>query len=403
MVSLNDIRSAAERTRGHIIRTPLVYSPTISSMCNAHVYLKLETMQRAGSFKIRGAMNKVLSKRGEIGHAGVVTASAGNHAQGVAVAAQTAGVKATIVMPEGSSLSKQEATKGYGAEVVLYGKNLRESLEHAMRLTQKGAMFVHPYDDDQVIAGQGTIALEILEEIPTPDLIIVPVGGGGLISGIAVGVKEEHPTVRVVGVQTAACPVTYRAYHNEDGGECLQPPSLADGIMVTQTGERTLPLIREYVDGMVLVTEEQIADAMLLLLERKKVIAEGAGAAPLAALMSGSVPVKPQSTVVLVISGGNVDSTMLERIIRRGHIQRGRIMCISVSLKDVPGSLASLLAVIARRGGNILHIHHVRGGRDLPIFTIRVNLEIETRGVAHIKEIKDQLEKEGYSLILKEP
>lgn len=402
MVSLTDIRSAAERIRGHIIRTPLIYSPTISGMCNAHVYLKLETMQRAGSFKIRGAMNKVLLRRGEIGSAGVVTASAGNHAQGVAVAAHTAGVKATIVMPEGASLSKQEATRGYGAEVVTHGKNISESLEYAKRFAQEGAMFIHPYDDDEVIAGQGTIALEILKEVSIPDLIIVPVGGGGLIGGIAVGVKQEHPAGRVVGVQSAACPLMYQAYHHGERGECLPTLSLADGIMVSETGVRTFPLIRDHVDGMVLVTDEQIADAMLLLLERKKVIAEGAGAAPLAALLSGSVPVEPQSTVVLVISGGNVDATILERIIRRGQIQQGRIMCISIILKDVPGSLASLLAIIARMGGNILQIHHVQGGRNLPVFTIRVDLEIETRGMDHKRELTTLLEREGYSLILRE-
>lgn len=401
MISLTDIRRAAERIHGYIIRTPLIYSPTISTLCKAHVYLKLETMQRAGSFKIRGAMNKVLSVREGAGVHGVITASAGNHAQGVAVAARTAGLKATIVMPEGASLSKQEATRGYGAQVILHGRDVGESLEYARYIAKEGEVFIHPYDDEDVIAGQGTIALEILEDISAPDLVLVPVGGGGLIGGISVGIKQEHPTVRVVGVQSAACPAIFQAYYQRDRVECPPSPSLADGIMVTESGERTIPLIRNYVDGMVLVTEEQIADAMLLLLERKKVIAEGAGAAPLAALMGGSVPVKPQSTVVLVISGGNVDSTILERVIRRGQIQQGRIMRISVVLKDVPGSLASLLSTIAQTGGNILQIHHIQGS-NLPIFSIQVDLEVEIRGIEHKREITNRLEKEGYLLLIRD-
>ncbi|MDD1673658.1 MAG: threonine ammonia-lyase [Methanomicrobiales archaeon] len=396
MVTLADIEEASDRIRNHIIRTPLIYSPTFSSMCEAPVYLKLETLQRAGSFKIRGAMNKVLCHRAEIGPEGVVTASGGNHAQGVAVAAQTAGVSATIVMPESAPLSKQEATRHYGAEVIIHGKNLQESLEYAQHLEKRGALFIHPYDDPEVIAGQGSISLEIYKDLPETDHIIVPVGGGGLISGIAIAAKELFEQVQIIGVQAAACPSMYRAYYSGRVEEISSEISIADGIAVKTPGEITLSYVHRFVDNMLLVTEDQIAEAMRLLLERKKVIAEGAGATPLAALLTGTIPLKKENTIVLIISGGNVDNTLLERVIRQGLLEKERIMRISVCIEDMPGSLAKLLGVIARCRGNILDIDHVRGGRNLPLFTTRVDLEIETRGTDHIEQINNALEKEGY-------
>ncbi|MDD1675778.1 MAG: threonine ammonia-lyase [Methanomicrobiales archaeon] len=398
MVTLADIQCAAERIDRHIIHTPLVFSPTFSSMCGAPVYLKLETMQRAGSFKVRGAMNKVLSCREDIGVQGVVTASGGNHAQGVAVAAQTANVSATVVMPETAPLSKQEASRHYGATVILHGKNLQESVTYARELEKEGALFIHPYDDVDVIAGQGTIALEIYQDLPDADLIIVPVGGGGLISGIALAAKETSGSVQVIGVQAAACPSVYRPFYTGKIEEFTPEPSIADGITVKQPGEITLALIRRYVDSLVLASEEDLAEAMRLLLERKKIIAEGAGAAPLAALLTGNIPVSKNNRIVLVISGGNVDNTLLERIIRQGLLKKGKIMRLSVCLDDVPGSLGNLLGLIAQVGGNIQNINQVRGGRDVPLFTARVDLEIDTRSPDHIREICRVLEGAGYRI-----
>jgi len=401
MVSCSDIRRAADLINDHIIRTPLVYSPTFSDMSGVNVYLKLETLQRAGSFKIRGAMNKVLLHKAEIGTSGVITASAGNHAQGVALAAHTAGIPATIVMPEGVPISKQEAVQGYGAEIITSGKDLQESVRHAKELGKRGQLFIHPFDDPEVIAGQGTIALEIFEDIRDPDVIIAPVGGGGLISGIAVGAKELNPGIRMIGVQAAACPAAYNAYYSGEDREFGVGRSIADGILVKYVGTLTLPLLRKNVDEMVLVKEDQIADAMFLLLERKKVVAEGAGAAPLAALLSGALSISPDSNVVLVISGGNVDGALLSRILRRGLLKSGRIMRISVYLEDIPGSLANILNIIAHLGGNILQVNHVHSGQFLPVSMVQVDIELETRAHSHIAEIQRALIEKGYKLDLK--
>lgn len=398
MVSLADIRGAEERIRDHVIATPLVYSPTFSAMTGARVFLKLENLQKAGSFKVRGATNKILSERASIGKRGVIAASAGNHAQGVAVAAQLAGVAATIVMPESVSISKEEATRGYGAEVVLRGRSLDESLAFARERAAEGFTLIHPFDDPAIIAGQGTIALEILEELPDTDQIIVPVGGGGLISGIATAAKAIRPSVRIVGVQAAACPSAIVARRKKAPVMVEADRSIADGIMVNTVGSLPFALMERYVDDVVAVSEDRIAMAMVLLLERKKVLAEGAGAVPLAALLDSVVEVAPGSTVVLVISGGNVDSPLLERVIRKGMLNKGRMFHISVVIDDTPGTLAGLLGVVAGARGNILHIHHARSERDLPVQVIRVELEIETRGHEHIGEILEALRENGYAV-----
>jgi threonine dehydratase len=397
MVSLEDIRNAEKRIAGTVIRTPLVYSPALSALTGANVWLKLETLQKAGSFKVRGAANRILSSAGTIKNRGVVAASAGNHAQGVVVAAHAAGVPAVIVMPEGVGVSKQEATKGYGAEVIIHGKTLEESIVRAQELAAGGRLFIHPFDDDEVIAGQGTIALEILADLPETDLIVVPVGGGGLIAGIAVAAKAVRPAVSVIGVQASVCPSAVEALRQEGPVQVTAGRTIADGIRVAATGNRTFPIISQLVDRIVLVTEEEIADAMLLLLERKHIIAEGAGAAPLAALMNGSILIRPGSTVVLVISGGNVDSALLFRIVRQAMARQGRILRFSVLLEDVPGALADLLAIIAKKRGNILHIHHSQGEGDVPVQVARVYFEIETRGQDHAESILSALGNAGYA------
>jgi threonine dehydratase len=398
MVTLADVQAAQERIAGHIIRTPVTYSPTLSTMTGADVYLKLETLQKAGSFKVRGAMNKILAHRNEILASGVVAASAGNHAQGVVVAAHSAGIPATIVMPEWASLSKQEATRGYGARVIIHGISLEESIARAMEISRDGALFIHPFDDDEIIAGQGTLGLEILADLPNTDTIVVPVGGGGLIAGIAIAAKALRPSAKIVGVQTSSCPSALESI-NHDGAVCVPArKTIADGIRVEGPGSRTFPVIRDLVDHIALASEDEIADAMLLLLERKHIVAEGAGAVPLAALMNGSIEIIPGSTIVLVISGGNVDSHRLFTIIRQSLIRQGRIMRFSVLVEDQPGSLARLLGIIAEKRGNILHISHSQGEPEMPVHIARVELELETRGRDHYAVIRQALEDAGYEL-----
>jgi len=404
MISLADVQNAARVLQGRVLRTPLIYSPTFSRMAKAEVYLKLENLQQGGSFKVRGATYKIQSHLAERQSKGVVAASVGNHAQGVALAARAAGVPATIIMPSWASIAKQEATRGYGAEMILRGESLAESIEIARSMAlETGRMFIHPYDDEEVIAGQGTIGLEILEDLPDPDFILVPVGGGGLIAGIATAVKGLRPATDMVGVQAAACPSACEALRSgkpvamEDVEE---KSSLADAIMVTQVGEADLPILQKLVEEIVTVDEDQISSAMLLLLERKRILAEGAGAVPLAALLASAFEYPKGSKVALVISGGNVDSLLLDRVIHQGLRQEGRLMRFSVSLEDVPGSLAGLLNLVTEHQANVVHIHHARNERDLAINFTRVDLELETRGFDHQREIGEALKHAGHAIEL---
>jgi len=400
MVSLADIEAAKLRISPYIIHTPLVYSPTISEMIGANVYLKLETLQKAGSFKVRGATNKILSTIDSFLKHGVVTASAGNHGQGVALAAHSAGIPATIVMPGWSSLSKQEATRGYGAQVIIHGESLEESITKAQEIAHKGALFIHPFDDDEVIAGQGTIALEILDDLPETDMIVVPVGGGGLIAGIATAAKAKKSGIVIIGGQAKECASAIESINQGFPSRIQEGKTIADGIRVAETGSHTLPIMEHNVDHIVLASEEEIADAMLLLLERKHIVAEGAAAVPLATFLNGSIFVKPGSNVVLVISGGNIESAQLFKVIRWALSRQGRIMHFSVMLDDHPGTLARLLFVIAQEQGNILHIHHSTGENDLPVLMARVEIELETRGQDHSITIKKRLADNGYEIRL---
>jgi len=398
MIEFSDVLQAANILKDRVIRTPLVYSPTFSRIAQAEVYLKLESLQMGGSFKVRGATYKLQSNLKKI-QPGVIAASVGNHAQGVALAASAAGVPATIIMPVWASISKQEATRAYGAEVRLMGKSLVESIDIGRRMAREtNRIFIHPYDDEEVIAGQGTVGLEILEDLQDADLIIVPVGGGGLIAGIALAAKAIRPEARVVGVQAASCPSARKALELGRPAEVQaeERGSIADAIMVTQVGEAPFPLLQKLVDDIVLVDEDQIASAVLKLLERKRILAEGAAAAPLAALLGGSLQVAEGSRVVLVVSGGNVDSLLLERIIAAGLLKEGRMMRFSVCLKDAPGSLAGLLELLARHEANVVHIRHARNEGGLAINYTRVDLELETRGFEHIKEIERAMDGAGY-------
>jgi len=401
MISLSAIQNASDLLRGKVVRTPLVYSQTFSDMTGSEVYLKLESLQLGGSFKVRGATCKILSHIKDIKAGGVVAASVGNHAQGVALAARAACLPATIIMPVWASLAKQQAAKGYGAELLLRGESLVESISIGRKIAaETQRLFIHPYDDEEVMAGQGTIGLEIMEDLPDADYIFVPVGGGGLIAGIAAAAKAIRPAVHVAGVQSSACPSALEALRagRPVDVEADERGALADAIMVTRVGEFAFPILQRLVDEIALVDEDQIASAMLLLIERKRVLAEGAGAAPLAALLAGSPSIPQGSRVALVISGGNVDSLLLDRIIAAGLSKQGRMMRFSVCLEDAPGTLAGLLSLLARLQANVVHIHHARNERNLPINFSRVDLELETRGFEHIKEIERRLQKAGYSV-----
>jgi threonine dehydratase len=398
MVSLDDIQEAARVLDGVAIKTPLIFSTSFSRRAGAQVYLKLENLQKTGSFKFRGAYHKLSRIRPQVSPLGVVAASAGNHAQGVAHAAQLLGVPATIVMPEWASISKQLATRGYGGRVILAGTSLTESLAQARTLEAEGRTFMHPYDDADVIAGQGTIGLEIVADLPTVDAILTPVGGGGLISGIATAVKTLRPETKVIGVQAAVCASALAARRLGKPTPVTAGKSIADGISVKEVGRLPFAVMERLVDDIVIVEEEQIAAAVLDLLERKKILAEGSGAVPLAALVSGVLPSLRDRVVVLVVSGGNVDSHLLGRILNQGLFRSGRILKFSVVLEDVPGALAGLLEVVATSRGNILHILHDRMGRHLPLGLSRVELEVETRDVGHMEEILNALSSSGYEV-----
>ena len=380
-----------------ILRTPTIYSDTLSKLVGMEVFLKLENLQKTGSFKIRGAYNKLSQLPPSMRKKGVVAASAGNHAQGVALASSILGIHSTIVMPEGVSIAKQMATQAYGGEIILFGQNTDDALAYAEKLAKRGKPLIHPFDDEQVVAGQGTIGLEILEEVPGAGAILVPAGGGGLISGIAAIVKKRRPDVKIIGVQSAHAPSAFYSVKKKKIVEVKVRPTLADGIAIQKVGEITFPVIQKWVDEIVTVQEDEIASAILLLMERTRIVAEGAGATPLAALLSKKLKTRSKR-VVLLISGGNIDFHLLDRIIEKGLAQTGRVVRMSILLRDVPGALAKLTNLIGQHRANILHIIHERAARDVPIGFSKVILVLETRGLDHIREIRKGLEANGYSL-----
>ncbi len=392
-----EIEVAQNKIQKAILRTPTIYSDTLSGLTGKEVFLKLENLQKTGSFKIRGAYYKLSQFTPSMKKGGVVAASAGNHAQGVAWASSLLGIHSTIVMPEGVSLAKQMATQCYGGEILLFGQNTDEALHYAKKLTAGGKLFVHPFDDEQVIAGQGTIGIEILKEVPDVEAIVIPVGGGGLVSGIATIIKKRRPRVKIIGVQSIHAPSAFYSLKRKKIVEVKVKPTLADGIAIRRVGEITFPMIQKGVDEMVTVDEDEIASAILMLMERKQVVAEGAGAAPLAALLSGRSKVKSKR-VVLLISGGNIDVHLLDRIIEKGLAQTGRLVRFTILLRDVPGALANLTRLVAQHHANILHIIHERAAKDIPIEFSKVILVLETRGSDHIREIRGGLKEKGYSL-----
>ena len=398
MLDYNLILDAAQRLKKRVRRTELIHAQHFSERLGLPLYFKCENLQRTGAFKIRGALNFMTAQPRQALAGGVITASAGNHAQGVAFSADLLGVKATVYMPESTPPQKVFATRDYGAEVVLEGKNFDEACAAALRQAEvSGALFVHPFNDPLVMAGQGTIGLELLEDIPDLANVLVPIGGGGLIAGIACAIKETNPQVRIIGVESAAAPSMHHALQK---GKPVTVPiraSLADGIAVKTAGSATFPVVRELVDEVVLVEEEEIAQAIVSLLERNKLMVEGAGAVGLAALLNGRVKGVSGKTVAL-LSGGNIDVKTIAVVVERGLLAAGRYLKLKVELDDVPGALARLSTVIAEAKANISIITHDRRSKSLPIGKTEVLVELETRGAEHIQDVVRHLSQSGYLL-----
>jgi threonine dehydratase len=392
------IQMAVAKLADKIRRTELMHSAYFSDQLGHPVYFKCENLQTTGSFKIRGALNFMLSQPAEAMIKGVITASAGNHAQGVAYTSRLLGVCCTVFMPENTSLQKIHATREYGARVVLTGRNFDEAYEAALRSREEtGALFVHPFEDPLVMAGQGTIGLEILEDLPNVSTVLVPIGGGGLISGIATAIRETHPHVRIIGVESALAPCVHYSLKK---GTILETPvsvGLADGICVKRVGEHTFPIIRNLVEEVLLVTEEEIAQAIVALLEKTKLLVEGAGAVTLAALLGGRLGHVAGETVC-VLSGGNIDVKTIAMVVERGLLAAGRYLKLKVELDDIPGSLAKLAGDVATAGANIFLINHDRRSMSLPWGKTEVLLELETKGYDHIREIVNHLNKSGYTV-----
>ena len=397
MITLSDIQAAASRIRESIYLSPCPRSEAFYEITGNQIYLKLDNQQRTGAFKERGALNRLLTLTETERRRGVITASAGNHAQGLAYHSGRHGIRALIVMPLTTPLTKVSATRGYGADVVLHGANYDEAYEEAVRRASiEGLTFVHAFDDDAVIAGQGTLGLEILQQQPEIEAVVAPIGGGGLIAGIACAIKETNPKVRVFGVQPARLP-SMKVALAEGKPVTLSPAAtIADGIAVRRSGDRTLPLVQKYVDDVVTVDEEEIANAILLLLEREKTLAEGAGAAAMAALLNHKLPLAGKRVVALVC-GGNIDVTLLSRIIERGLVKDGRLVRLRVHLPDYPGALNRLTAILAQHRANIVETSYDRTYYGVNLGETAIDITMETRGPDHIAELLSALSAGGYA------
>ena len=395
-LTLDKVYHAAFVLKDVIRKTDIIPAVRLSDSCK--VYLKTECLQVTGSFKVRGAYYKVSQLSDEEKKRGVIACSAGNHAQGVALAATRSGVKSLICLPDGAPISKVEATKALGAEVCLVKGVYDDAYAKAIELKDKyGYTFIHPFDDVDVIAGQGTIGLEILDQLSDVDAIVVPVGGGGLISGLAFAVKSLRPDVKVYGVQAAGAPSMYNAMRDKKIETLDSVSTIADGIAVKTPGEHTFEYVSEYVDGIVTVTEDEICSAILALIEKQKMIAEGAGAVSVAAVMFDKVPVKGKKVCCLV-SGGNIDVTILSRVIKRGLLKSGRTYSVCIELMDKPGQLKEVSRIIAELGGNVIAVHHERGNESSDINGCFLRILMETRNFEHIQAIKSALLQAGFKL-----
>jgi threonine dehydratase len=396
MITLEEIRRARSRIQTSVLVSPCPRSETFSQMTGNEVFLKLENLQRTGSYKERGALHRILTMTPEERRRGLIAASAGNHAQAVAYHAVRLGMNAEICMPLATPLNKVMATRGFGAEVLLYGANYDEAYAEAQRRSEAyGLTFLHPFDDDAVIAGQGSLGLELLEQQPAVEVVLVAIGGGGLASGLACALKETKPDIRVIGVQAARLPSMKLAAERKSLVTVPAATTIADGIAVRRAGQRTFPMIEKYVDEIVTVEEEEIASAVLLLLEREKILAEGAGAAALAALLYRKTVVSAKKAVV-IISGGNMDVTLLSRIIERGLVKDGRLVRLRVHLPDYPGALHRLTGVLAELRTNIVATTYDRAYFGVNFGDTTIDLTMETRGPEHIEELSGALRQAEY-------
>jgi threonine dehydratase len=401
-IGLMDVEAARERLRGRIYYSPCPHSEMLSGLTGQQVYLKLENLQMTGSFKERGALNRIAMLTGEQAERGVVAASAGNHAQGVAYHATAKGIRSIIVMPLPTPLVKVTATRGFGAEVVLHGANYDEACVEATRICKaEGMTFIHPFDDPLVMAGQGTIGLELLEQVLGLEAVVVPIGGGGLIGGIACAIKEAcrkalRPEIRVIGVQTSRLPSMAAALAEGHPVTIEAGTTIADGIAVRRAGEVTFPVVSKYVDEIVTVDEDEIASAILVLLEREKTLAEGAGAAALAALLQGKIALPKGAKTAVLVCGGNIDVTLLARIIERGLVQDGRLIRLRIHLLDKPGALMDLTRLIASHRANIVDTFYNRAYYGVNLGNTAIDITMETRGREQVTELLEALTAEGY-------
>jgi threonine dehydratase len=396
MIELKDIQDAALVVENFVRPTPHIYSYTLSQLVDRQIHLKPENLQRTGSFKLRGACNRMVGLSAPEKAAGVVAASAGNHAQGVALAAQLLGIRATIVMPEETPLNKVERTRAFGPVVILKGSSLDEALAVAREQSEEhGLTFIHGYDDPQIIAGQGTVGIEILHDLPDCGMVVVPVGGGGLAAGVALALKSQKKGIRVVGVQASGCPSTVRALEAGHPVSVEQPHTIADGIRVGRVGDAPFEILRQHLDEMVLVDDEEISRAIVVLMEKSKLVVEAAGAVGVAAMLSDKIPRMP-SVVSVVLSGGNIDTNFFIRMLERGLTHEGRLILLRVGIVDKPGQLAKVLAILAQTGANVLDVKHYRAGWQLPLEGTELEILLETRDPGHGRKIVERLRLLGY-------
>ena len=397
MLTLEKVRHASEVLKEAIHKTDVISASKLSD--EYEIFLKTENLQKTGSFKIRGAYYKISQLSPEEKKRGVIACSAGNHAQGVALAATKNGIRSLICLPDGAPISKVEATRNYGADICLVPGVYDDAYNRALKLQKEfGYTFIHPFDDEDVIAGQGTIGLEILSQLKDVDAIVVPVGGGGLISGVAFAVKQLNPKVKVYGVQAAGAPSMVRSLADDKIETLPSVSTIADGIAVKQPGEHTFEYCKEYVDGVVTVTDDEISAAILALIEKQKMIAEGAGATPVAAILAGKLPSLKGKKVCCLVSGGNIDVTILSRVITRGLLMSGRQCTLNIELLDKPGQLVAVSQIIAGCGGNVIGVHHERANAGSAVNGCFLRIEIETKDFEQIAQIRNGLTQAGLKI-----
>lgn len=398
-VQFSDIVEANERIKDTIIRTPILPDGKLSAEIGANAFLKAECLQRSGSFKIRGAYNKISRLSDEEKSRGVVAASAGNHAQGVALAAQLHNIKSTIVVPEFAPLTKIIATKGFGADVILHGSTFDEAMDYSFKLRdEKGYTHIHAFDDDLIIAGQGTIGLEIASDLPQATVIVVPIGGGGVISGTAIAAKELLPNVRVIGVQSENVSTIKNSLKEGKPVKAGKGETIADGIAVKCPGAKTLPIIRDFVDDIVEVSEDEIARAIYFAVQNNRLVVEGAGSAGLAALLAKKIPVNPDDTVCAVLCGGNIDANLLARVLEQVLVRQGRYIILKVLVNDRPGMLAGLLETVAETKANVIEVIHQRAMWLAPLGKVGIEIVLEVRDEEHGQSVQKYLEDSGYQV-----